>query len=119
LKVLHDRADTVDADLGILGFAIPNAPVQALDLGRDHRPRFGPRRVVSWQCVPHGNMKPVEHRPRGDAGIGEDAPEAQAAVGEGGQRRVREGQPRSGAGTWPKVTETWTMDWAVQISWLT
>jgi len=37
---------------------------------------------------PHGDVKPVEHRPRGDAGIGQTAPEPRTAVGEGGQCRA-------------------------------
>jgi len=44
--MVHDRANTIDADLGIRGFAIPNAPVQPLDLGHDHRLRRRPLRVV-------------------------------------------------------------------------
>src|SRR4051794_33520283 len=37
---------------------------------------------------PHGEVEPVEYRRCGDAGVGQDAPEPGAAVGEGGQRRV-------------------------------
>ena len=63
------------------------------------------RRVVSRQCAgdllqvlePHGDMKPVKHRRRGDTGVGEDAPQARAAAGKGGQCRVP-GSP-SGVGT--------------------
>jgi len=28
---LHHRSDTIDADTGILGFAVPQPPVQTLD----------------------------------------------------------------------------------------
>ena len=34
---------------------------------------------------PHADVKPVEHRQLGDAGIGENASKATAPVGEGGQ----------------------------------
>ena len=36
LEMMHDRANTIDADPGIFGVAVPNAPVQSLDL-RDDR----------------------------------------------------------------------------------
>ncbi len=93
---MHDRADTIDADLGILGLAIPNAPVQALNFLDDHRLRHHPRRVIRRQAVGdllqvlqlHGDVEPVEHRPCGDAGIGETAPEPGTTIGEGGQCRV-------------------------------
>jgi hypothetical protein len=32
LEDMHDLADPVDAEAGILGLAVPNAPAQALDL---------------------------------------------------------------------------------------
>jgi len=45
--------------------------------------------VTTPKCRKQGPSTPtVEHRTRGDAGIGENAPKARAAVGEGGQRRV-------------------------------
>jgi len=80
----------------LLGLAIPDAPVQALDLLDDHRFRRSPGRIVSQQGAsdllqvlqPHGDVKPVEHRRRGDAGVGQNTPEPRTAVGEGGQRRI-------------------------------
>src|SRR5882757_2782974 len=36
LEMMHDRADTTDAFPGIGGFAVPNAPVQPLNLRDDH-----------------------------------------------------------------------------------
>jgi len=51
LEMVYDRADTVDAGVGILGFAIPYAPVQPLDLGHDHCLRLGLHWVVSWKCA--------------------------------------------------------------------
>jgi len=34
--MMHDRADTIDTFPGISGFAIPNAPVQLLNLRDDY-----------------------------------------------------------------------------------
>ena len=88
--------NAIDADLRVLGLAVPDAPAQSLDLRDDHRLRRPSRRVLVRQHAgdllqvlqPHGDVEPVEHRRRGDAGVGQDAPEPGAAVGEGGQRRV-------------------------------
>ena len=68
----------------------------SLDLRDDHRLRRPSRQVLVRQHAgdllqvlqPHGDVEPVEHRRRGDAGVGQDAPEPGTAVGEGGQRRV-------------------------------
>ena len=87
---------SIDADLGIPGFAIPNAPVQALNLLDNHRLRLGLRRVVGWQRAgdllqvlqPHGGVEPIQDGRPSDAGIGENAPQPRAAVGESRQRRV-------------------------------
>ena len=43
---VHDLADPIDAALGILGLAVPNAPVQTFDLGDDRRLRLHPVRAV-------------------------------------------------------------------------
>ena len=94
--MMHHCADTTDADLSILGFAIPQPPVQALDLRDNHRLRRHPCRVIRRQtagCLlqvlqPHGDVEPVEHRRLGDTGISQNAPQAGAPVGERGQRRV-------------------------------
>jgi hypothetical protein len=45
----HDRANAVDAFPSILGFAIPDAPVQPLDLGDNQRLCRYPRRMISRQ----------------------------------------------------------------------
>ena len=42
----HDLADPLDATLGILRLAVPNAPVQTLDFGDDHSFRRYPVGVV-------------------------------------------------------------------------
>jgi hypothetical protein len=46
---MHDLADPVDAALGILRFAVPNAPVQAFDFADDRRLRRHPVRAVGRQ----------------------------------------------------------------------
>ena len=88
--------NAIDADLRVLGLAVPDAPAQSLDLRDDHRLRRPSRQVLVRQHAgdllqvlqPHGDVEPVEHRRCDDAGVGQDAPEPGAAVGEGGQRRV-------------------------------
>src|SRR3982750_1578699 len=45
-EVVHHRADAIDADLRILGLAIPQPPAQALDLLDDHRLRGGALRTI-------------------------------------------------------------------------
>lgn len=93
---MHDHADTIDADLGILGFAIPQPPAQPLNFLDDHRLRHHPRRIIGRQAAgdllqvlkSHRDMKPVEDWRPGDAGISENASEPRTTVGEAGQRRV-------------------------------
>jgi len=43
---VHNCSDAIDAELGILGFAIPNAPVQPLDLLDDYRFRHPLQGVI-------------------------------------------------------------------------
>src|SRR4051794_23471885 len=45
-EVMHDRADPVDADPGVLGLTVPQPPAQALGLLDDHRLRRRALRVV-------------------------------------------------------------------------
>jgi hypothetical protein len=45
----HDLADPLDAAQGVLRLAVPNAPVQTLDLGDDHSLRRHPGRIISRQ----------------------------------------------------------------------
>ena len=90
---MHDSANTVDACPGVFGLAIPNAPVQSLDLGDDRGLRRHPCRITGREAAgdllqmlpPHADVKPVEHRQPGDVGISENASKARAPVGEGGQ----------------------------------
>ena len=49
LEDMHDLADPVDAEAGILGLAVPNAPAQALDLLYDRRLGLLPARLVDRQ----------------------------------------------------------------------
>jgi hypothetical protein len=92
--MMHDCVNTIGADPGIVGFSIPNAPVQSLDLHDNHRLRRYPRRCIRRQGAgdllqvlkSHSDVKPVENRQFGDAGIGQNAPKARTAIGEGRQR---------------------------------
>src|SRR5271165_4264401 len=94
--MMHHRTNAIDADLRVLGFAIPQPPVQPLHLLDDHRLRRHPHRITGRQAArcllevleSHADMKPVENRQLADAGIGENAPEPRAPVGEGSQHRV-------------------------------
>src|SRR5271168_4293349 len=96
LKMMHHRTNAIDADLRVLGFAIPQPPVQPLHLLDDHSLRRHPRRIIYRQAAgcllevleSHADMEPVENRQLGDAGISENAPQSGAPVGEGGQHRV-------------------------------
>ena len=93
---MHHFADTADADLGVLGLAVPQPPAQALDLLDDHRLRRHPRRVIGGQSAgyllqvlqPHRDVEPVEDRRLGDAGGGQYGSESGTSVGEPGQLRV-------------------------------
>ena len=84
LKMLHNRAAAIDAARGVPGFAIPNAPAQALDPLDNHNLRLGPSRIINRQVS--GDLLQVletcgDMEPNGDAGIGESAPGARVAVG--------------------------------------
>jgi hypothetical protein len=69
--------DAIDADLRVLGLAVPDAPAQALDLRRRSSPSPPRAPVLGRQHAgdlrqvlqPHGEVEPVEHRRRGDAGV--------------------------------------------------
>ena len=51
LKMMHHRTNAIDADLRVLGFAIPQPPVQPLHLLDDHRLRRHPRRIIGRQAA--------------------------------------------------------------------
>ena len=64
---LHDPADPLHAALGIRSLAVPDPPVQALDLCDDRCLRLDPTRFVGRQSArhslrvlePHGDVEPV------------------------------------------------------------
>jgi hypothetical protein len=64
---MHDLADPLDAALGVLRLAVPNAPVQTFDFGDDRSFRRHPVRVVDRQICrrqlrvlqTHGDVEPV------------------------------------------------------------
>src|SRR3954453_18151126 len=93
--MMHDGADTINADPGICGLAVPKPRTQALDLLDDHRFRSGALRTMRRQAAgdlrqmvqPHGNVKPIQNRRLGDTSVEEDAPQPGTAVGEGCQHR--------------------------------
>src|SRR4051812_38462663 len=67
--MMHDGADTINADPGICGLAVPKPRTQALDLLDDHR------------------CETIQNRGLGDTSVEEDAPQPGTAVGEGCQHR--------------------------------
>src|SRR4051794_3553873 len=88
-KVAHHRADAIDAELRILGLAVPQPPAQALDLLDDHRLRGGALRTIGRQASgnlrqvlqPHGDVEPVEYRKPRDASVEKNAPQPGTAIG--------------------------------------
>src|SRR5882757_2866052 len=94
--MMHDRADTIDAFPGVGGVAIPNAPVQSLNLRDDHCLRHYAWWIVGRQRIgdlfqvlkSHSDMEPVQDRRIVDAGIDENTSKAWTTVGKGGQRGV-------------------------------
>ena len=93
-EVVHYRTDAIDAELRILGLAVPQPPAQALDLLDDHRLRGSALRTIGRQASgnlrqvlqPHGDMKPVEYRKPLDASVEKNAPQPGTAVGKRRQR---------------------------------
>ena len=91
--MMHDRADTNDAFPCIFRLAIPDAPMQSLDFGDDHRLRRYSRRIAGRQRAgdflkmfkPHSDMKPVENWRFGDSSIVENASKSKTSIGEGRQ----------------------------------
>jgi hypothetical protein len=75
--VVHDRVEAIDADLRVLGLAVPQPPAQALDLRDDHRLRSRPLGAVARQTSgnlrqvlqPHRNMEPIQDRELFDASV--------------------------------------------------
>jgi hypothetical protein len=74
---MHDLADPLETELCILGLAIPNPSVQALDLSDDYGLCLQPPWLVGGPTVrcllcvlqPHGDVKPVCPLPVRDAAV--------------------------------------------------
>jgi len=49
--MMHHRADVIDADLRVLGFAVPQPPVQTVNLCDDHRLRRRSFRIIRRQAA--------------------------------------------------------------------
>jgi hypothetical protein len=66
-KMMHHRADALDADVSVLGFAVPQPPVQTVNLRDDHRFRRRSFRIIRRQAAgdlrqvlqPHADVEPV------------------------------------------------------------
>jgi hypothetical protein len=79
--------------LGIVGLAVPDPPVKAVNFRDDRGPRVLPLRSVGRQTVgrrfdmvqPQGDVEPVETRRARGAGIDQDRPQTETTVGEGSQ----------------------------------
>src|SRR5215212_1923435 len=93
-EVVHHRADAIDADLRILGLAVPQPPAQALDLLDDHRLRGRALRTIGRQASgnlrqvlqPHGDVEPVEYRKPLDSSVEKNPPQPGTTVGKRRQR---------------------------------
>src|ERR1700733_9882041 len=89
LVSMHDLADPIDAALGILGLAVPNAPAQSLDLPNDRGLCLHPSGIVGRQtacCLrrvldPHCDVEPVKNGWCRDPGIDQDRSQIGTAVG--------------------------------------
>jgi hypothetical protein len=88
--------DPIDAALGILGLAVPDAPAQSLDLPNDRGLCLHPSGIVGRQsacCLrrvldPHCDVEPVKNGWRHDPGIDQDRSQTGTAVGERGDFSV-------------------------------
>src|ERR1700745_1778744 len=96
LEDMHDLADPLETELRILGFAIPDSPMQAFDLRDDRCLRSHPTRLVGRQTArrllrvlqSHGDVEPVCDWWRRDTGLGQNRVQTRAAIGERGHRGV-------------------------------
>src|ERR1700752_2461832 len=90
LVEMHDLADAIERLLGLFGLAVPDAPVQPLDLCDDRDLGLLASRFVGEQSAcrqfrvlqPHGDVEPGCDRLRGDAGVGKNRPQSGTPVGE-------------------------------------
>jgi hypothetical protein len=87
---VHDLAEPLEREQGISGLAVPDPPMQALDLRDDGCLRRNPTWLVGGQAArrllrmlqPHGNVEPVRDRRRGDAGLGQNRTQSATTIGE-------------------------------------
>src|SRR5208283_2344421 len=94
LEDMHDLADALECAPGIPGLAVPDPPVQSLDLRDDSHLCLDPTRLVGGQstrCLlrvlqPHGDVEPVRNWRLRDASLGQYRSKAGTPVGERGQR---------------------------------
>jgi hypothetical protein len=90
---MHDRADSIEAFPRTFCFAIPDPPVQSLDLRDDDILRQYSLRLVGRQRCgdllkmfqPHSNVEPIENGRFGDASSGENSSKSRTSIGEGCQ----------------------------------
>src|SRR5215203_6987713 len=76
LKMRHHHADAIDADLRILGFTVPQPPVQTVNLRDDYRPRRRSFRIIRRKSAgdlfevlqTHADMEPWPARQRSAVG---------------------------------------------------
>jgi hypothetical protein len=89
---MHDLADPIDAALGVLGLAIPNAPPQPLNFFEDHRFRLRSARIVCHQAAcclrrvleAHREAERVQNGWCQDPGIDQDGAQTGTAIRESG-----------------------------------
>jgi hypothetical protein len=89
---MHNLADPIDAALGILGLAVPNAPAQTFDLLDNHRLCLPPAGILGGQsacCLcrvlhPHRDVEPIQDGWRRDPSIDQDRSQTGTAVGKRG-----------------------------------
>src|SRR5271165_5133681 len=94
LEDMHSLADALECEPGIPGLAVPDPPMQSLNLRDDRRLCLDPTRGVGGQstrclpCVlqPHGDVEPVRNRRLRDAGLGQYRSKAGTTLAERSQR---------------------------------
>ena len=92
----HDLTDPVDAEPGIAGLAVPDAPAQSLDFRDNHGLRVNPVRLVDRQTSgrllrmlqSHRDVKPIQNWWFRDPGGGRDGTQTGTAVRERGDLGV-------------------------------
>jgi hypothetical protein len=96
LEDVQDFADPLDREPGILGLAVPDPPVQSVDLLDNEGLRLRPARLVGRQPTrrlfrmveAHRDVEPIEDGWLPYTSVGQDRPKTGTTVGEGGQVSV-------------------------------